>query len=229
MWPEAHCDLAPIADGGEGFAESLKVALGGEWITVASEDALGRPIDARYAWMKEEHLAILEMSEASGLHRIAPAERDPLRSDTFGTGMLMLHATAKGARRILVGLGGSATTDAGTGMARALGFRFADSRHATMKTAPGNLRSLAQIERPSDLHLPEVIAASDVKNPLLGQRGAACVYGPQKGADPDTVKILDDALSHVAEICAANLGCDLRNVPGAGAARRLGIRPAHFC
>lgn len=228
-WPGAHLDLAPIADGGEGFAESLLVALGGEWVSVASEDAIGRPIEARYAWVAGESVAILEMSEASGLHRIAPDERNPFRADTFGTGILIAHAIARGARRILVGLGGSATTDGGTGMARALGFRFLDRDEREFPATPATLASLARIERPQELRLPEIFAACDVQNPLLGERGAARVYGPQKGADSAAVDTLENALTQLASICKTSLGCDHRNVPGAGAAGGLGFGLLTFC
>ena len=229
VWPDAQLDLAPIADGGEGFAEALKVALGAEWVNVASEDALGRAIAARYAWLDGERLAILEISEASGLHRIAPHERDPLRADTFGTGILIAHAIARGARRIHVGLGGSATTDGGAGMARALGFRFLDGEGRDFPAAPGALQSVAQIVRPADRVLPEIFAASDVQNPLLGERGAARVYGPQKGADAAAVALLDRALTRLADVCAADLGCDHRDVPGSGAAGGLGFGLLTFC
>ena len=229
VWPDAQLDLAPIADGGEGFAESLAVALGAEWVNVASEDALGRPIVARYAWLASEQLAVLEMSEASGLHRIAPHERDPLRADTFGTGILVAHAIARGAQRILVGIGGSATTDGGVGMARALGFGFIAGDGREFPATPGALPSLASIVRPEHLRLPEILAACDVQNPLLGARGAARVYGPQKGADPATVELLDTALAQLADVCAADLGCDHRDVPGAGAAGGLGFGLLTFC
>ena len=229
VWPDAKLDLAPIADGGEGFAESLAVALGAEWVKVATEDAIGRPIEARYAWLPGERLAILEMSEASGLHRITPDDRDPLRADTFGTGALIAHAAARGARRILVGLGGSATTDGGAGMARALGFRFLDQDGREFPVTPATMASLARIERPQSLRLPEILAACDVQNPLLGERGAARVYGPQKGADTRTVELLETSLSRVADVCAASLGCEHRHVPGAGAAGGLGFGLLTFC
>lgn len=229
VWPDAQLDLAPIADGGEGFTEALKVALGAEWVNVASEDALGRAIAARYAWLDGERLAILEISEASGLHRIAPHERDPLRADTFGTGILIAHAIARGARRIHVGLGGSATTDGGAGMARALGFRFLDGEGRDFPAAPGALQSVAQIVPPADRVLPEIFAACDVQNPLLGERGAARVYGPQKGADAAAVALLDRALTRLADVCAADLGCDHRDVPGSGAAGGLGFGLLTFC
>lgn len=229
VWPDAHFDLAPIADGGEGFAESLAAALGAEWVEISGEDAIARPVATRYAWVPGESLAILEMSEASGLHRIAPHERAPLLADTFGTGLLIAHAVAHGAKRILVGLGGSATTDGGAGAARALGFRFLDHEGCELSTAPENLASLAHVGRPSDLRLPEILAACDVQNPLLGERGAARVYAPQKGADAATVEALERALSCLADVCAADLDCDHRHVPGAGAAGGLGFGLLTFC
>lgn len=229
VWLDAQIDLAPIADGGEGFAESLAVALGAEWVSVNGQDAIARPILARYAWLPGESLAILEMSEASGLHRIAQQERDPLRADTFGTGALIAHAVARGARRILVGLGGSATTDGGVGMARALGYRFVDRDGRELSAVPGALASLARIERPPGFRMPEIFAACDVQNPLLGERGAAHVYSPQKGADAATVALLESALSRLADVCVASLGCDHRNVPGSGAAGGLGFGLLTFC
>ncbi len=228
VWPDAQFDFAPIADGGEGFAESLSLALGAEWVAVASKDAIGRPIEARYAWLASENQAIIEMSEASGLHRLMPEERAPLTADTFGTGILIANAAARGARRILVGLGGSATTDGGTGVARALGFRFLDAGGHEI-AAPGELRSLAGIERPAELRLPPIFAACDVQNPLLGTRGAARVYGPQKGADPAAVALLDESLARLADVCKADLGCDHRDVPGAGGAGGLGFGLLSFC
>jgi glycerate kinase len=228
-WPGAEVDMAPIADGGEGFAESLKVALGGEWVTLRSSDANGRTIDARYAWLGREKLAVIEMSEASGLHRIAPAERDALRADTFGTGVLLADAVARGAVRVLLGLGGSATTDGGVGLARALGFRFLDGNGRPFSISPGTVESLARIERPAGLQLPEIIAACDVQNPLLGERGAARVYAPQKGADERAVASLENALTRLADVCATSLGCDHRDVPGAGAAGGLGFGLLTFC
>ena len=229
VWPDAQLDMAPIADGGEGFAEALTVALGAEWVNVQTEDAIGRPIMARYAWQDIERLAILEMSEASGLHRLAAQERAPLRADTFGTGVLVAHAIARGARCILVGLGGSATTDGGTGMARALGFRFLDHDGRDFSAAPGALPSLAHVVQPGDLIMPEILAACDVQNPLLGERGAACVYGPQKGADATTVALLDRGLTRLADVCTMDLGCDYREVPGSGAAGGLGFGLLTFC
>lgn len=229
VWPGATMDLAPIADGGEGFAEALASALGAEWVKVRSVDAIGRPIDARYAWLRGEKLAVIEMSEASGLWRIAPEDRDPLRADTFGTGLLLADAIARGAERVLIGIGGSATTDGGAGLARALGCRFVNRDGVEYRPTPGTLALLERIERPSSLRLPEIVAACDVQNPLLGVRGAARVYGPQKGADADRVEDLERAMVRLADVCAASFGKDHRDTPGAGAAGGLGFGLLTFC
>jgi glycerate 2-kinase len=229
VFPDAVADIAPIADGGEGFAEALCAALGAEWVNIASEDSIGRAIQARYAWQDAEKLAVIEMSEASGLWRLAPDERDPLLANTFGTGLLLANAVSRGARRVLVGLGGSATTDGGIGVARALGFRFQNDAGGAYEPVPGTLDLLDRIERPGECTLPEIIAACDVRNPLLGERGTARVYSPQKGADPRTVEVLEAAMTRLAEVCAGSLGCDFRDVPGAGAAGGLGFGLLAFC
>ncbi|MEA3213010.1 MAG: glycerate 2-kinase [Chthoniobacter sp.] len=227
--PEAQLELAPIADGGEGFAEALGQALGGEWITVPALDPIGREVSARYAWIAERKLAIIEMSEASGLWRLKPEERDPLRASTYGTGQLMRDAAGRGARTILVGLGGSATTDGGIGMAAALGYETLTSDGDELDPIPRNLPSLTRIVGENVIGLPEVIAACDVQNPLLGARGAARVFSPQKGADPMTVEALEVGLEALAEVVATDLGCDFRNHPGAGAAGGIGFGLMSFC
>ena len=229
VFPQLLADLAPIADGGEGFAEALAATLGAEWVEVASEDALGRPVQARYAWVAATQLAVLEMSEASGLWRLQPEERDVLCATTHGTGLLLRDAIQRGARRVLLGLGGSATTDGGIGIARALGYRFLNDSGGEFQPVPGTFDLLARIVRPAGLVLPEIIAASDVQNPLLGERGTARVYSPQKGADPHTVEVLESAMFRLAEACATSLACDFRTTPGAGAAGGLGFGLLTFC
>ncbi|MDB6171810.1 MAG: Glycerate kinase [Chthoniobacteraceae bacterium] len=226
-WPEAEVQIAPIADGGEGFAEALCVALDGEWIATTACDPLGRKVDARYVWVASRKLAIIEMSEASGLWRLKPAERDPLHASTFGTGQLMRDATARGARTILVGLGGSATTDGGIGMAEALGYEFLNGNGESV--GPGDLRELRQIRTSNALVLPQVIAACDVQNPLLGERGTAFVFSPQKGADARTVRLLEQCMENLARIVTQELGCDFREAEGAGAAGGIGFGLMSFC
>ena len=229
VFPQLTADIAPIADGGEGFTEALAAALGADWIELTSEDALGRPVMADYAWVEEKKLAVIEMSEASGLWRIQPNERDVLCATTHGTGLLLRDAIQRGARRILLGLGGSATTDGGIGIARALGYRFLNDAGSLFQPVPGTLDLLDRIERPADLVLPEIIAASDVQNPLLGERGTARVYSPQKGADPHTVELLEAAMFRLAEACSKSFGRDYRGTPGAGAAGGLGFGLLTFC
>jgi glycerate kinase len=227
--PHAEIELAPIADGGEGFAETLCAALGGAWVPQRARDPLGREVAARYVWIERERLAVLDMSEASGLWRLAPAERDPLRATTYGTGQLMRAALERGARRILVGLGGSATTDGGIGMAEALGFRFLTSDGEELEAIPGHLLALTRIVGEGALDFPEIVAACDVQNPLLGERGAARVFGPQKGADARTVATLEEGLRNLADVVASDLGCDHRETPGAGAAGGIGFGLLSFC
>ena len=228
VFPNIEVDIAPIADGGEGFAESLGAALGAEWITVSSQDPIGRGIDARYAWVEGQKLAVVEMSEASGLWRLKPEERNPLQANTSGTGVLLRDAIARGATKILVGLGGSATTDGGIGLAHAFGYRFINDA-GEYQPLPGTLDLLAAIEAPAGLKLPEIIAACDVQNPLTGDRGTARVYAPQKGADPHTVELLEHSMRHLADVCANSLGRDFRDTPGAGAAGGLGFGLLTFC
>ncbi len=169
------------------------------------------------------------MSEASGLWRVAATERDPLRATTAGTGQLLRHALERGARKILAGLGGSATTDGGIGMAAALGFRFIARDGAPLPPTAAALPFLLRIERGDVPAFPEIVAACDVQNPLLGPRGCAQVFGPQKGADAEAVRFLDDALRHLADVVARDLGCDHRDTAGAGAAGGIAFGLMSFC
>ena len=226
-WPECELALAPIADGGEGFAEVFQQALGGEWAEIPAQDPLGRPIAARYVWVAEQKLAILEMSEASGLWRLRAEDRAPLHASTFGTGQLMRHAAERGARKILIGLGGSATTDGGAGMAAALGYRFLGETALT--PVPHELCELRRIDASSALSLPEIVGACDVTNPLLGPRGTAAVFSPQKGADAGAVEKLERAMTRLAEVVQRDLGSEHRNAPGAGAAGGFGFGLLAFC
>ena len=224
----ARCRELPIADGGEGAAEVLCGALGGEWITTAAHDGLGRPVEAGYASLPGA-VAAINMSEASGLWRLAPGERDPLRASTAGTGELMAHARTRGARTILVGLGGSATNDGGIGMAAALGWRFMDRHGNALPPLPLHLPEVERILPPSQEPLPVVTSMVDVGNPLLGKRGATYVYGPQKGADAAALFFLEAGLTHLADVARRDLGRDYRDVAGAGAAGGLGFGLLAFC
>ena len=226
--PDAHIEIVPIADGGEGTAEVICNARGGSWLQCKAHDPLGREIDARYAWSGDEKLAVMEMSEAGGMRRLHPNELNPEMATTFGVGELILDAARRGAAEIIIGLGGSATNDGGFGMARAFGFRFFEQEQE-LRGAVTELAGLKRIEQPRDLELPKIIAAVDVRNPLLGTNGATQVFGPQKGATKDKIDILERALTRLADVVAKEFGFDYRNEPGAGAAGGLGFGLMSFC
>lgn len=232
---DAEIDIVPMADGGEGTAEVICNALDGSWVKCKAHDALGREIDARYAWIANKKLAVMEMSEAAGMRRLSESERDPLLATTFGVGEMILNAAQRGVREVIVGLGGSATNDGGFGMARAVGFRFfsegdQDEEKKRELTGPvGKLQKLGRIERPKELSLPEITAAVDVQNPLLGENGATRVFGPQKGATDDKIDVLERALAKLADVVSNEFGVDYRDEPGAGAAGGLGFGLMSFC
>jgi glycerate 2-kinase len=228
--PDTKIDVVPMADGGDGTAEVICDARGGSWLQCKAHDPLGREIDARYAWIEDAKLAVLEMSEAAGMRRLAQSERDPLRANTFGVGEIILDAANRGAREIIIGLGGSATNDGGFGMARALGFRFFEKeQEQELRGAVTELAGLERIEKPKDLVLRKITAAVDVRNPLLGRNGATRVFGPQKGVKKDELNILERALTRLADVVAEEFGFDYRNEPGAGAAGGLGFGLMSFC
>ena len=229
VFPEAEIELAPIADGGEGTAEIFREVLDGELIEVAAHDALGRSVTASYTWVAEQNLAVIEMSAASGLWRLQPEERNALRASTFGTGEIMRDALGRGAAKIIVGLGGSATNDAGCGMADALGWMFLDGNGSPIALRPENFLQVAKIVAPVVPMACEVVALCDVTNPLLGPEGATRVYGPQKGADVDALDTLEQALAHIATVCREQLGSDFAATPGTGAAGGIGFGLMTFC
>lgn len=217
--------LLPIADGGEGTADALRAALGGTWVEAGSHDALGRAITGRYAWVEASRLAVIEMSAVAGLAALAERERDVAGSTTYGVGELMMDARRRGARRIIVGLGGSATNDAGVGMACALGWSFLPRWPSKSRLTPRDFPELTAVVPPEALGSeawPEIIGACDVTNPLLGSRGATRIYGPQKGASLNDQESLEAALRHIADLVARSGAGDQRDTPGAGAAGGLG-------
>lgn len=227
---EAKIEIVPMADGGEGTAQVICQAMGGSWVTCQAHDPLGREIEARYGWIDNRKLAVMEMSEAAGMRRLSPNELDPDRANTFGVGEMILDAAKRGAEEIIIGLGGSATNDGGFGMARALGFQFFGSTGAELDgLKPSSVRELERIERPGDLKLPQIIAAVDVRNPLLGDNGATRVFGPQKGATPDKIEVLEKALTRLADVVKNDFDVDFRIEPGAGAAGGLGFGLMSFC
>lgn len=228
---DAKIDIVPMADGGEGTAEAISNALNGSWVNCKAHDPIGREIEARYAWIGNRKLAVIEMSEAAGMRRVSESERDPLRANTFGVGEMIVDAAEQGANEIIIGLGGSATNDGGFGMARALGFQF-DYEHGQeheQEEEVSQLLHLTKITKPKDFTLPKIIAAVDVRNPLLGKNGATRVFGPQKGAGKDKIDILERALTKLADVAAKEFGFDYRDQPGAGAAGGLGFGLMSFC
>ena len=246
--PDAQIEIAAVADGGEGTAEVICKARGGEWVTCHAHGPLGNPIEARYVWLSENASAVIEMSEAAGLRALKDGVRDVLRANTFGVGEMLLDGAKRGAREIVVGAGGSVTNDGGFGMARALGFRFLTGEREIENGGPAELIGLARIEAlvaagvsPATTLKSEpasasggplqirIVAACDVKNPLLGENGATLTFGPQKGATPDELEILERALTRLADTVTRELGCDFRNNPGAGAAGGLGFGLMSFC
>jgi glycerate kinase len=242
--PAAKIEIVPMADGGEGTAEVICNAVRGSWLECKAHDSLGREIEARYGWIGDKKLAVMEMSEAAGIRRLSQTELDPGRATTFGVGEMILDASKRGADEIIIGLGGSATNDGGFGMARALGFRFFGEAGAKLdglkpssfsrgdrqlNRAISELLGLVRIERPSALELLKVVAAVDVRNPLLGENGATRVFGPQKGATREQIAILERALTRLADVIAEEFGFDYRDQPGAGAAGGLGFGLMSYC
>ncbi len=227
--PAAEITLLPIADGGEGTAQVICDAAGGEWHSCEAHDPLGEILAARYCTIAHGSSAVMEMSEASGLWRLPPAKRDPIKASSFGTGEMLLDAARSGVNEIILGLGGSATNDGGFGMARALGFTFCDSKGANLAGPVEELLRLDHIEKPSELRLPKIIALTDVRNPLLGDRGATRVFASQKGALPTQIELLEQALTRLADVAERDLSIDCRDVPGAGAAGGLGFGLMSFC
>ena len=247
--PSCNVVKVAVADGGEGTKEALCQTLGGKTVEIPVEDPIGRAVNASYVILEDGITAVLEMSSASGLTLLTPSERNPMRTSTYGTGQLIADALGRGCRRFLTGIGGSATNDGGMGMLEALGYRFLDDDGNELSGIGASLSKVCRIDDSRVLqavHESEFIVACDVDSPLYGPDGAAYVFAPQKGGDPEMVRALDDGLRHFAEVTAmymnssengssANLdkkdGCllfsgnviqDMSSMPGAGAAGGLG-------
>jgi|CZKU01.1.fsa_nt_gi glycerate kinase len=218
--PTLEIVTLPIADGGDDTGEVLRIALGGSKRTAPVHDALGRPCEASFVVLPDG-TAVVDVASASGWGPLAGVARDPLRATTFGTGELIAAALATGARKIVVGVGGSATVDGGAGLLQALGVRWLDARGAPLPPGGAALRQLARVD-PAHLDprlaATEIVLACDVDSPLLGPAGAARVFGPQKGAGPDAIEVLEAGLACLAEVVARDLSVDLRSVLRAGAA-----------
>lgn len=231
VFPNDHILCHPMADGGEGSMEVILNALAGERCSSEVLDPLGRPITAQWAWFADQQMAVIEMAEASGLQRLTTDERNSMVTTTYGTGQLILNALNKGAKKIILTIGGSATNDAGTGMLSALGLKLLDAQGAAIPQGGGSLGHLASIddsELTSLLSQTTFIVASDVNNPLCGRKGASAIFAPQKGASPQQVTILDAALDHFALLCQNKYFKNERNFPGAGAAGGMGFAAKLF-
>jgi glycerate kinase len=225
VFPDARVRRIPIADGGEGTVDALVAATGGRLCHTEVHGPLGEPLDAQWGILGDGRTAVIEMAAASGLPLLAPETRDPRKTTTRGTGEVMRAALDAGLRRIIIGIGGSATNDGGAGMARSLGVRFLDGAGAELAEGGAALADLARIDLSGidpRLAQTEIIVACDVDNPLCGPRGASAVFGPQKGASPATVDELDRALARFAQNARTATSRDVANNPGAGAAGGLG-------
>ena len=227
VFPQCNVIKTNVADGGEGTVEAIIKSLGGDLYTTAVTDPLGRPIEAEYGVVNLNGVktAVIEMSSASGLPLLLPDEQNPWITSTYGTGEMILDALNRGCRKFLVGIGGSATNDAGTGMLSALGVKFFDSQGLRLKGCGKDLKSIAQIDMSSlvpEARKSEFIVACDVNTPFCGLNGAAHVFAPQKGADPQMVKALDDGMYSFAKIIAEQFQKDIIPLSGAGAAGGLG-------
>ena len=222
---EVEIDCVPMADGGEGTVEALVSATGGSYRKVQVHDPLGREIEASFGLLGDGDCAVIEMAAASGLALVEPQLRNPLLTSTRGTGELILAGLEAGVSRIILGIGGSATVDGGTGMARALGVRFLDSAGNELHEGGASLTELETIDttgldgRVKDVRIE---VACDVTNPLTGRLGAARIFGPQKGATPQMVQRLENGLCRLGKKIAEQLGQHVAELPGAGAAGGLG-------
>ncbi|HAS6153173.1 TPA: glycerate kinase [Vibrio vulnificus] len=223
--PDAHYVKLPMADGGEGTVQSMVDATGGTIIAHTVTGPLGQRVDGFFGLLGEGKIAVIEMAAASGLHLVSPELRNPLITTTLGTGELIKAALDHGVEHIIVGIGGSATNDGGIGMAQALGIKLLDAHGNALGYGGGELAKLATIDCSQlDPRLAQVRleVACDVDNPLCGIKGASAVFGPQKGATPAMVTILDKNLAHYAAIIKQQLGVDVRDMAGAGAAGGMG-------
>jgi glycerate kinase len=225
--PDAVMTEMPLSDGGEGLLDVLGRALNLRWIEKQVADPLGRPVAGRYGLSGDGVTAVVEMARASGLQLLTLEERDPRKTSTFGTGELLADAKARGARHALLAIGGSATNDAGIGAAAALGWRFLDVDGRNVPPDGGHMKDIVRlVPAPTPFERMEVLC--DVTNPLYGPKGAAWIYGRQKGGSDPVLAGLDDGLQHVADVVKTQLGRDVADMPGAGAAGGLGYGAVAF-
>ncbi|AZZ60397.1 glycerate kinase [Oenococcus oeni] len=225
IFPKAKYEIIPMADGGEGTVQSLVDATRGNFKTVTVLNPLEKETKARYGLLGNRKTAVIEMAAASGIQFVNNETKNPLTTTTFGTGQMILDAMHQGAREIIIGIGGSATTDGGQGMAEALGAQFLDAHNHPIKRGGGGLSELDHIDISKVdplVNQTKIRIASDVVNPLIGSKGSAKVFGPQKGATAPMIEILDKNLKHYADVIQHDLGKKLADFPGAGAAGGLG-------
>ncbi len=227
VWPDATYVKVPMADGGEGTVEALVAATGGSLVTREVTGPMGEKVQAAYGLLGDGKTAVIEMAAASGLPLVPRGERNPMLTTTYGTGELIADAIGRGVEEIIIGLGGSATNDGGAGMAQALGVRFIGPSGVpiTEYLGGGRLHEVTAIDMSAahpGLARVRVHVASDVTNPLCGEKGASAVYGPQKGATPEMVAALDANLAYLASLISRDLGIDVAEVPGAGAGGGIG-------
>jgi len=222
---DATIQVVPLADGGEGTVDAVIQATGGSLITAHVLDPLARPTDSFYGITGDGQTAVIEMAAASGIELLRQEERNPWITSTYGTGQLIRDALDRGCSTILIGIGGSATNDGGSGMAKALGIRFLNRGGAEIANGGGGLGELQSIDLKGldpRIRQTRILVACDVTNPLTGPEGASVIYGPQKGADPDMVARLDNHLAHFARIVKEQMDLDVSGIPGSGAAGGLG-------
>lgn len=225
VFPRCEVIATVVADGGEGTTEAIIRALGGQRRTVQVHDPLMRPIEASYGVVDNGRTAVLEMAAAAGLTLVEPGERNPWITSTFGVGEMIARALQEGCRHFLIGIGGSATNDAGCGLMRALGFRFLDADGLELDGTGASLERIAAIDDRNvmkELREAEFTVACDVDNPLYGPQGAARIFARQKGADPQMIERLDAGLRNFAAVVERHTGLDFAQTPGAGAAGGLG-------
>lgn len=229
--PDAQVITCPMADGGDGTLDVILDAADGDRQSVLTTDPLGNPIEAAFGYIADSATAFIETAVACGLELVPPDQRNPLLTSTRGAGRLFIEAVNIGSRKIILTIGGSATVDGGTGFARALGYQFLDSQGHEVPEGGHGLLDVARIVFPDQKpwHDIDIVVACDVDNPLLGTTGAAHVFGPQKGADPEMAETLDRALGCLHNILSEQHGIDMATIPSAGAAGGLGGGLTAFC
>ena len=224
--PDANVIIKPLADGGEGTTDAFIEGLGGQRIDLIVTGPMGSPVSCYYGYLEKDKTAIIEMASASGITLVPAHQKNPLTASTHGVGEMILHALEKGCRHFIIGIGGSATNDAGIGMLKALGYSFLDEQGLDVGEGAQALGKVASIDaknRHPLLDDCQFRIACDVTNPLCGENGATYIYGPQKGVTEAQKESLDQDMAHFADVTETTLNCAYENYPGAGAAGGLGF------